>query len=171
MAPFQGGSMKSMQRNVAQEVIVAVPPAAAWVRLKDLSTAHHYVPGVTNTRIDSQRATGVGARRTVFLKGQAPMQETVVEWNEGSGFVLDLQRGGKAIAPFAKAEFIYEMAPEGHEQTRFRLELRYTLGSALARVLDYLFLSRLLRANVRQTGDNLKRYYETGMPVNREQRR
>ena len=73
-----------MQRCVSREVIVSLPPAEAWLRLRDLGKAHCYVPGVTNSRIDTQLTSGVGASRTVFLKGREAMEETEIQWHEGS---------------------------------------------------------------------------------------
>jgi hypothetical protein len=155
-----------VERCVTQEVIVNLPPAAAWQRLRDLSKAHYYVHGVTDTRIDTQSTSGIGTSRTVFLKGQPPMQETVIEWREGSGFVLNLHRGGKSIAPFERAEFTYTMTAADLNRTRLRLEMRYSLGNWLARLMDQLFLRAMVRTNLRHTAANLQRYYETGVPAN-----
>lgn len=155
-----------MQRSASAEIIVNVPPAAAWERLRDLSKAHYYVPAVTDTRIDTQQTDGVGASRTVFLKGQAPMQETVVEWNQDAGFVLNLHRGAKAIAPFQRAEFCYAMSPVGAAQTRFKFELRYVPANWFASVLDRLFIHKMMQTNLQRVAGNLKQYYETGRPSN-----
>jgi hypothetical protein len=123
---------------------------------------------VTNTRIDTAATSGVGASRTIFLKGRPAMEETVTEWHEGSGFVLSLHRSGRAIAPFATAEFAYSMLPLDRNQTRVRLELRYGLGNWVMKLLDYLVLRAVLRSSLRRTAANLRRYYDTGLPVNRD---
>ncbi len=148
-------------RSVIAEVDVARSPEDSWRLMRDLTLAHHYVPGVTGTRIDTAQKEGVGASRTVFLDGRAPLQETVVEWRDGAGFVIRLHQGEKPMAPFAAAQFSYGMAPAGPGRTRVRLELSYETGSLLVSILDALFLRRMLRGNVRRTAEGLKRYYES----------
>jgi len=154
-----------MQRSISEEVVVELPPAAAWQRMSDLSKAHFYVPGVTDTRIDTPATRGVGASRTVFLKGREAMEETVTEWREGSGFLLRLHRGGRPIAPFGRAEFSYSMMALDSGRTRVRLELRYRMDRWFLRLADSLFMRAVVRANLRRTAGNLRRYYETGLPV------
>jgi len=154
-----------MQHSVTEELIAKVSPAEAWQRMSDLGKAHYYVPGVTGTRLDTTSTRGVGTSRTVFRQGQAPLEETVTEWREGSGFVLKLHRGGRTIAPFAQAEFAYSLSAVDGEHTRLRLELRYDLGSWFTRFAHSLVLRAVLRANLRRTARNMRRYYETGLPV------
>jgi len=155
----------NMPRSATAEITVNVPPAAAWERLRDLGKAHYYVPNATDTRIDTPQTSGAGTSRTVFMKGQAPLQETVIEWNEGSSFTLNLHRGAKALAPFKRAEFVYSMAPAG-EQTRFKFELCYTPANWLVSLVDRLFIHKLMLKNVRSVAKNLKKYYETGTASN-----
>lgn len=155
-----------MQLSVIEEVVVGLAPEAAWQRMSDLGKAHYYVPGVTDTRIDTLATRGLGASRTVFLKGREAMEETVTEWRERSGFLLMLHRGGRAIAPFGRAEFSYSMRPLDSDRTRIRLELRYRLDRWFLRLLDPLVMRPIARRALRRTASNLRRYYETGAPVN-----
>ncbi len=55
-----------------------------WDKLRDLSLAKHYVPGVTDIEFVSQNRTGLGASRIAHSK-LATLHETVVEWHEGRG--------------------------------------------------------------------------------------
>ena len=97
-------------QSVSYESTVNVSRAQAWEYLRDLSKAHYYVPGVEKTRIDTQQTEGVGTSRTVFMKNMKPLEETVIEWNDGHGFVLNLHRNGQAMEPFEKAEFVYAVS-------------------------------------------------------------
>ena len=156
-----------MSNTVTAEVIVDLPREQVWERLRDLSRGHYYVAGLKGTRINTTQKEGVGASRTVFPKNMAPMDETVVEWNEGHGFVLKLHRGDKAAAPFKTAEFVYAIEDAGNGRTRFKPALRYTLaGGAFGALLDKLFLHKVFFNNVDSVARNFTQYYESGQPSN-----
>jgi len=154
-------------QSVSHEIIVNVSRAQAWEYLRDLSKAHYYVPGVKKTRIDTQQTEGVGASRTVFMKNIQPLEETVIHWNEGYGFVLNLHRAGKPMAPFEKAEFVYAIEDAGSEKIRFKPELRYiTANSFFAKLFERFLIRGMMQKNVESVARNLKQYYETGKPSN-----
>lgn len=154
-------------QSVSYEIIVNVPREKAWEYLRDLNKAHYYVAGLTNTRIDTPQTTGVGTSRTVFHKSMQPLEETVIEWNEGYGFVLNLHRNGKAMAPFQKAEFVYAIEDAGPNQIRFKPQLRYIVNdSFFAKLLERFVMRAMLQKNVTGVAQSLKQYYETGKPSN-----
>ena len=98
-----------MTTEVSTRIVVDMPRAAAWEKLRDITVAHNYVPGIVNTRIVSERAEGVGASRYVYRNAKSFIQETVVEWEEGSGFLIRLHRGDKPAPPFRNAWFRYQL--------------------------------------------------------------
>ena len=48
-----------MTREVSAEVIIDLPLDDAWEKLRDISLAHNYVPGIVKTEIVSDQAEGV----------------------------------------------------------------------------------------------------------------
>ncbi|HSC76530.1 MAG TPA: SRPBCC family protein, partial [Pseudomonadales bacterium] len=58
---------------------VKITAEKAWEKLKDLSLAHNYVPGINKCVITTTQKTGVGASRRVSGPQQA-LDETVTEW-------------------------------------------------------------------------------------------
>jgi hypothetical protein len=153
--------------SATAEILVALPRAQVWERLRDLGIAHYYVPGLTDTRFTTAQREGVGTSRKVYQKGMAPMDETVVEWREGYGFVLRLHNGDKAPLIFKQAYFSYAIEDAGPQQTRFRPALIYTLRwGACGRLLDRLFINRSSGAMLRKLARSFKQFYETGKPSN-----
>lgn len=153
--------------QVVSESIIAIPREQAWAKLRDLSIAHFYVPGLTDTKITTAQKEGIGTSRQVFSKSRPPMDETVVEWRDGYGFTLKLHNGDKPPAPFKEATFQYavEDAPGG--QTLFRGTLRYTLPfGVIGQILDSLFLERMLAPATAGIGPAIKTFYETGKSAN-----
>ena len=158
-----------MSQSKAQaEVIVNLPRSEVWQRLRDLTIPHKYVPGLRDCRMSTTQKEGVGASRRVFTTSGMEMDETVVEWNEGNGFVIRLHDGDKPPPPiFSEASFHYilEDAPNG--QTKFLPTMTYTLKfGVLGSLLDTLLINMIVRSNMKKVGLGLKQFYETGKPSN-----
>lgn len=156
-----------MPSTASTEVRIAMPPDQAWKKMCDLSKPHFYVPGLTGCQITTAQRQGIGASRRVFQKSRAPMDETVIDWQEGQGFVIRLHNGDRPPMPFREARFVYRIEADGAGGTIFKPSMIYTVrGAAVGRLLDRLFLNRVICGAVRNVALNLKQYYETGRPSN-----
>ena len=117
-----------MEYSHSHSLEMALPREAAWQKLRDLSVAHHYVPGLTGTEIRTALKEGVGASRRVFQGGGRWLDETVTEWAEGQGFEIRLHRAEQGmVAPFREASFRYWLEDAGPSTTRLVLTLSYSL--------------------------------------------
>lgn len=156
-----------MASTAAAEILVQLPREEVWARLRDLSLAHYYVPGLTDTRIMTAQREGVGTSRKVYQRGMAPLDETVIEWNEGYGFVLRLHQGEKAPLIFSEAFFSYRIEDAGPGVTRFQPSLTYTVKwGVFGRLLDRLFMNGTSRRMLDKLARSFKQFYETGRPSN-----
>ena len=156
-----------METTVATEILVELPREQVWQRLRDLSIAHHYVPGLTGTRIMTAQTEGIGTSRQVFQRGMGALDETVIEWNEGYGFVLRLHKGERSLPPFKQARFVYAIADAGPGRTWFRPAMTYELPWGwFGQLLDRALLQRISRRTLNQVAASFKQYYETGVPSN-----
>ena len=154
-----------MAQQVSSQVIINIPRAAAWEKLRDISLAHHYVPGIVKTEIVSEHTTGVGASRYVYRNRRSYIQETVEEWHDGTGFLIRLHKGDKPAPPFKSAWFRYELADHDTDSTRFTASMKYELpwgafGSWLEKKLQ-----KLIAATIADVATAMKLYYETGEPT------
>lgn len=152
-----------MNYEASARVVISLPKEQVWARLQDLTLAHCYVPGVLRCELHQGPVTGVGASRRVHQKFGRWLDETVVEWNEGRGFVLRLHRGDKgAPAPFRQAQFRYQIDDAGNQQTAFTARLSFSMR--WGRVGAWLY-RRLLRGAVNRTirdvAGGLKEFYES----------
>ena len=150
-------------------VIIDVPKDKAWDRLRDLSLAHYYVPGIVRTEITTDQKQGVGASRKVFQAKGGYLDETVTEWDEGSGFRIRLHKGPKDT-PFKNAYFRYQLDSTADNKTRFTATMGYTppLG-AIGSVIDTLLLNRIISSVIRDIALSMKVFYETGKPTTKAQ--
>jgi hypothetical protein len=154
-----------MTETVTADVVINVPVDEAWAKLRDISLAHHYVPGIVKTRIVSERREGVGASRYVYRNEKSYIQESVEEWREGEGFLIRLHRGDKPAPPFRDAWFRYTLAGRGPGETLFTASLTYDMpwgrfGRWLgARIRGFV------RSTIVDVTLSMKLYYETGQPT------
>ena len=81
------------------DFVVSLSPSEVWAKLRDLSLAHDYVPGVDAVEILTTQQEGVGASRRIFQDNGQTLDETVVEWEEGRGFVIRLHVGDQGPPP------------------------------------------------------------------------
>jgi hypothetical protein len=150
--------------SVAGSTVISMPVKQAWNKLRDLTLAHHYVPGIVDTEIITDRKTGIGASRRVYRDNNTYLIETVISWDEGHGFKIRLHDDqGDAPFPFASAWFTYRLSPEGTDRTRLDTSLEYEMrGGCLGHWIDHLALSDILRQRANDVPDNLRRFYESG---------
>ena len=156
---------------VTAAVNVAVSPARAWAILSDFTVAHLYVPGLTRTEVVSADRPGVGAHRRVYQGGDDYLEETIIEWREGSGFTIALHEGEEVMAPFERAEFSYsiEPAPAGETVVELAMIARMPWGE-FGETLGRWFITPVLQDSLVEVAAGLKHFYETGLPATDEDR-
>lgn len=154
-----------MSQEVTAVVLIDVPLTEAWKKLRDISLAHNYVPGIVKTKIVSETTEGVGASRYVYRNEKSYIQETVEEWREGKGFLIHLHKGDKPTPPFRDAWFRYDLADNGSGQTQFTASLIYEMP--WGRVGDWLGarIAKFVQGTIADVAIAMKLYYETGQPT------
>ena len=159
-------------KEAVGRVHIPMPREQVWEKLRDLSLAHNYVPGVTAIRIDTAQREGVGTSRTVTMKNGSEMQETVEEWTDGCGFLIRLHKGDKVAMPiFSRFYFRYQIDDDlenGGEGTVFLPAMVYEtrfgpIGALLGKVIHKAFLGA-----VKDIGLAMREYYLTGERVTPE---
>jgi hypothetical protein len=151
-----------MSQEVSAQILIDVPIAAAWARLRDISLAHNYVPGIVKTAIVSPQREGVGASRYVYRNETSYIQETVEEWQDGTGFLIRLHRGDKSAPPFKKAWFRYALAQHGGAQTQLTVSLRYDMPWGRPGAWLGAKMAKFVQATIADVAVAMKLYYESG---------
>jgi hypothetical protein len=141
---------------------VHISAEQAWQKLKDLSLANNYVPGITKCVITTAKKDGVGASRRVSGPQQA-LDETVTEWNEGRGFAIRLHNGDKPAKPFGDANFTYRIDKITDASCKLTCTMTYEMGLGFfGGILHSLFLGNMIRNNIRDVALSMAYFYETG---------
>lgn len=154
----------------AQRVVVSVvadlPIHQAWSLLSDFTLPHNYVPNIVRTEIVSAQTSGVGAHRRVYKDEDSYLEETIIEWLDGEGFVIKLHDGDKPMMPFQRAEFSYAIGPQGEDSTRIELAMLIEMpwGGFGETLGDWVILP-IMQDNLVQIAAGMKYFYETGKPA------
>jgi len=154
-----------MAKQVRAIEVIELPLEQAWGKLRDLSRAHHYVPGIINTEIVSENTEGVGASRYVYRKPASYIQETVEEWTDGHGFLIRLHKGDKPAAPFKSASFRYQLEKETQDRTRLITTMSFQLPWGPVGTLLENALTGFISRTVADVALAMKLYYESGEPT------
>lgn len=154
-----------MTTTVRAAAPIPLPIETCWEKLRDLTRAKDYVPGLTDCVVTTPVKEGLGASRIVTHEQFGAMDETVVAWDEGKGLTVRLHKGDAPARPFSEAYFRYEFRPaasgcEIHTALTYRLPF-----GLLGRLLDALVLRRLFARNVVDTAVALAENYRTDRPV------
>jgi len=154
-----------MSTTVRAAAPVPLPIEACWEKLRDLTRARDYVPGLTDTVISTEAKQGIGASRVVSHRQFGDMDETVVAWDEGVGITVRLHKGARPARPFKQGAFRYEFRPAG-AHCEIHTSLSYVLpGGPLGRLVDALLLRRVFQTNVENVAVCLAENYRTDQPV------
>ncbi len=89
------------------------------------------------------------------------LHETVIEWNDGEGFLLRLHRGEKPPRPMKEATFRYAIEPDG-VATRIVLSMSYAFGMGRLGPLLENLARRPIQRNLDEIAVRLPRFWETG---------
>lgn len=154
-----------MTTTVRGAAAIGLPIEPCWQRMRDLSRAKDYVPGLSASVVTTPEKEGVGASRVVTHAQFGDMNETVVAWDEGKGITLRLHKGDGPARPFTEAYFRYEFRPTA-SGCEIHTSLTYDLPfGPLGRLADALFLRRLFARNVVDAAVSLAENYRTDRPV------
>lgn len=154
-----------MAQHVSAQVVIDLPRDRAWDKLRDISLAHHYVPGIKKTEIVTGEREGVGASRYVYRSERSYIQETVTEWQEGEGFRIRLHKGDKPAPPFREAWFRYQLEDAGNATTLFTASMDFSLPWGPVGAWLEKRMAGLVQATIADVALSMKLYYETGEPT------
>lgn len=160
--------LSSAFHEIVAERELAVPLSSAWERMRDLSIAHHYVPGASATEIRTREKTGLGTVRRVHGSAGRWVDETVMQWSEGEGFLLCVHRShlGRLPPPIESVWFRYAVKKsELKDRCYVRLVFYYQLRGGVFVAVFRPLLHAMFRANLDRILRRLKMYYEIGCYV------
>lgn len=153
-------------RTVSVTISADIPKENAWQLLQDFSLPHNYVPGLAKTVIVSEVNRGLGAHREVHNVDGSFIEETIVQWNEGSGFLINLHKDDQVMPPFKVAQFRYQLDDDAESRSRITLSMITQLPMGYVGLLlqDWL-LDRIIADQLKGVAAGMALFYQSGKPV------
>ena len=154
--------------RVQKQIMIDVPHAESWNKLRDISLAHNYIPNVSKIEIITSKTEGLGASRKAYLEGKKKVvDETVIDWKDDIGFTLRLDINGKRVLPwFNEFHFQYHIEEADHK-TLFRPAIIYQPRSKFLLGLQNKIYHCALGKELKVICASMKAYYETGQPTSK----
>ncbi|MFO7611523.1 MAG: SRPBCC family protein [Clostridia bacterium] len=141
-----------MKYKSVHSVLLDCSREEAWEKLKDLSLAPRYVPGVASMSFLTERKKGLGATRRVFPQ---KLDEEVIGWEEGKEVVLGLSKSGKQnFFPFERALFRYLLMDGKPVSMELSMEYDSIFGSA-----GHLLFGGIIDSRIKKTALALREFY------------
>ena len=148
-------------------VFINQPVALLWEKMSDLSQLQNYVDYVFDSEVTTSQKKGKGVQRKVYLDKKQMVDEEVIEWDSGQGFVLKLMKPSFFL-PFHDMETRYHIEPDDEKGQQTDLAITLTVRprfGLLGRwVLEPLMTNRI-QDQLDTLADGMKYYFETGLPV------
>lgn len=152
--------------TVRAELPLDIDRDDAWRRLRDLSSPHLYVPGLTAAAFTGAQREGVGASRRVRMGRLLTLDETVTAWRAAEGISLRLHRGARGPLPPLRRHFFDYGLAERDGRLWLVNRMRYDVGlGVLGALLDRLLLRRIMARQLQDVTLAQKIHYETGERV------
>ncbi|MCO4772474.1 MAG: SRPBCC family protein [Deltaproteobacteria bacterium] len=147
--------------------IVRAPASRVWSVIGDYNNVQVFHPFVESADQMTEADRGVGAARQCNLYNGSSLMERVVEWNEGTSFVV-------AASPqrfFGEVRGGMRVEPIDAESSRVTLHTEYTpAGGFLGTIADVLVMRAGIGYALRRVLEGLRSHLETGAPVARRGR-
>ncbi|AMO54746.1 hypothetical protein GZ77_23910 [Endozoicomonas montiporae] len=158
---------KNPRIRLQSQAFINQPVLQVWEKLSDLSQLQSYLLFVDDSEVTKLQKKGEGTQRTIYLKNKHNVQEEVIEWDQGQGFVLRLHKPSFFL-PFHDVETRYRI--ESDDEAGLRTDLAVTLTvrprfGLLGRWLLAPFMTTRFQRLLDDLADGLKYYCETGLPV------
>ena len=151
--------------RLQSQSLIHQPVAEVWQQLSDLSQVQHYIPFVNDSDITTDQKKGEGVQRTAWLKNRRTVQEEVIEWDDGQGYVLRLNEASFFL-PFHDMETRYHIDPDDELGLQTDLAITLTVRPRFG-LLGQWLLSPLITPRLQQQldelADGVKTYFETGV--------
>ncbi|MEZ5080505.1 MAG: SRPBCC family protein [Thermoleophilia bacterium] len=158
--------------RIAFETTIEAPPQQVWDILADFGGVYRYNPSVVRSYLTAGSPGGPDSQRHCDLTfSGAAVDERIVEWRDGDGYVLDIVDGTN-MPPFRgapRAELTIRAAGEARTHVRGQLTYRLRFGP-LGILMDRLMVRRRFGPAFGGVIAGLKHHAETGELVTADTR-
>ncbi len=134
-----------------------------WGLMSDYQNVHRFHPAVEKVSQTTSHEKGMGAGRVCHFYDGGSIKETVMQWEEGRFFELDLTEGQM---PFKTAKVSLEVRSKGSNRSEVEIAMTYeTKFGPLGALMDKMMIRKKLGGMLKQVIIGMEYYLTTGKPV------
>ncbi len=144
--------------SISKTIHIKSTQQQAWDVLRDFNNVYTWAPGVEESYGLTVKDKQVGAGRHCKLDGFGEIDEYVIQWDEGTGFVYDVS----PLGPLTNALSRWKLVDNG-PTTSLIVELNYDIRFGLiGKIMHKLIMRKKLEESLPDTLNALKKRIETG---------
>ena len=148
-----------------KQITIDVPKQKVWEIISDLGSIYKFNPGVSKSYYTTDHTEGIGAARICELQPAGKILETVKNWKEGSGFLLQIDAIEKA-PPFKNFNGLFELNKLNNNCTQVSVTISYGMKlGAIGLLLNKLIIRSKMEEGIVVLLEGLKAYSETGVEI------
>jgi len=148
-----------------KQITINASKQKVWDIVSNLGDIYKFHPGVSKSYYTTEEAEGVGAARICELLPAGKILETVKNWEEGSGFLLQIDPIEKA-PPVKNFCGHFELEEINHHSTKVSLTIRYRMKLGIAgNILNKLVIRSKMEDGIEDLLTGLRVYTEKGLEI------
>lgn len=153
---------------VKETIRIDAPKDKVWDILADFGGIINYNPSISNSYSTSEANSGLGATRHCDVLPMGSVEERIIEWNEGSDYLVDIYEFNGPMPPIKSAQARLSVEADGN-QTIATMEMEYHMKLGVIGVaMDNLMLKSQYQKVVTGILQGLKYHTETGKQGTRD---
>ncbi|MBL4709927.1 MAG: SRPBCC family protein [Flavobacteriales bacterium] len=152
----------------SKQIKISAPKQKIWEIISDLGAIQNFHPGVSKSYYTTEKKEGIGAARICELQPSGKIEETVKQWNEGHGFLLQIDSIEKS-PPVKDFKGRFELVELNEHDTQASLTVYYRMKlGAIGHLLNKLILQPKMEKNIESLLKGLKVHSEKGFKITDE---
>lgn len=148
-----------------KQIIIDSPKQNLWTIVSDLGSIYKFNPRVTKSYYTTTNTKGIDAARICELYPSGKIQETVKNWDEGTGFLLQIDPIEKA-PPVKNFSGLFELNAINNNKTQVSITIDYEMKlGAIGLLLNNLIIRSKMEEGIKDLLEGLKIHSETGAEI------
>jgi len=148
-----------------KQVTINAPKQKVWKILSHLGNVYKFNPSVSKSYYTTDKTDGIGAARICELQSSGKILETVKNWNEGNGFLLQIDPIEKG-PPVRSFTGLFKLIELDMTSTQVSVTINYEMKlGAIGLLLNNLIIQSKIEDSIEDLLEGLKVHSETGTEI------
>ncbi len=148
-----------------RHIEISASKSSIWSILSDFDAVQKYHPGISRSYYNTDQTMGKGAERVCVLIPSGKILESVKQWEEGSGYILQVEPLEKA-PPVKDFLADFQLHDLSTNTTKVSITIKYDMKlGAIGTLLNKLVIQSKIEKDIEFLLQGLKIHSETGIEI------